>query len=90
MYIYPTYSNFAAMPFFHGVAFLLVLPVIIAIIAWVVVIKGFALWYAARNNQRGWFVVLLVVNTLGFIEVLYLLFWREDQNASAVVPSSAE
>ena len=37
------------------------------------VLKGFALWRAGRNNHGGWFVALLVFNTLGILEVLYLL-----------------
>jgi methionyl-tRNA synthetase len=87
--MYPTYSSFAAMPFFHGLAFLFLLPFIAIIVAWLIVIKGFALWHAARNRQLGWFIVLLIVNTLGILEVLYLIFWRKDRNAPAAASSSA-
>jgi hypothetical protein len=44
----------------------------LALFAWVVVWKGFALWKAARQDQRWWFVVLLVINTLGILEILYI------------------
>ncbi|MEJ0053683.1 MAG: DUF5652 family protein [bacterium] len=88
--MYPAYHTFGAMPFFHSLAFLFLLPVFAVLAAWVVIIKGFALWHAARNSQKLWFVELLVVNTLGILEVLYLVFWRKDKNASAAVPSSAE
>jgi methionyl-tRNA synthetase len=37
------------------------------------VLKGFALWRAGRNNQRGWFIALVLVNTFGILEVIYLM-----------------
>ena len=39
---------------------------------WTVVLKGFALWYSARAGQKWWFIALLVVNTLGILEIVYL------------------
>jgi methionyl-tRNA synthetase len=36
-------------------------------------LKGLALWRAGRNDQRGWFVALLLVNTLGILELIYLM-----------------
>ncbi len=42
------------------------------LIAWSLVWKGMALWRAARRGAKVWFVVLLVVNTLGVLEILYL------------------
>ena len=48
------------------------LVLFLAIIVWSLVWKGFALWKAARNKSAGWFIVLLVVNTLGILEILYI------------------
>jgi hypothetical protein len=31
------------------------------------------LWRAAQRRDMVWFVVLLVVNTLGILEIIYLL-----------------
>lgn len=42
------------------------------IIIWSIVWKGMALWRAARAGSKPWFVALLVVNTLGILEILYL------------------
>ncbi|MEK6818456.1 MAG: DUF5652 family protein [Nanoarchaeota archaeon] len=39
--------------------------------------KGLALWKSARNNQEVWFIVLLVINTLGLLEILYLFVFSE-------------
>ena len=49
----------------------------LALFAWVVVWKGFALWKAARNDQRWWFGILLVVNTLGILEILYIYVFAD-------------
>ena len=44
--------------------------------------KGFALWYAARGSQKWWFIALLIVNTVGILEIIYLLFFRPKPAAS--------
>lgn len=36
------------------------------------VLKGFALWRAARRGESWWFVALLVVNSLGILPGIYL------------------
>jgi hypothetical protein len=47
---------------------------IIPLAIWVIVWKGIALWKSARNNQMAWFVVLLLVNTIGILEIIYIFF----------------
>lgn len=42
-------------------------------VVWTVPWKGVALWRAARNGHRWWFIVLLVVNTLAILEIVYIL-----------------
>ncbi|TRZ64323.1 MAG: hypothetical protein D4Q79_01795 [Spirochaetia bacterium] len=44
---------------------------------WSIVWKGLALWKAAHLNQKYWFVALLVVNTLGILEILYIYIFSE-------------
>ena len=58
------------------IANLLGVPIwlLVVIGIWSVIWKGFALWKAGRKNQPIWFIVLLVVNTIGILEILYL-FW---------------
>jgi hypothetical protein len=46
--------------------------IFIVIALWTAIWKGFALWRAARNNSKPWFVALFIVNTLGILEILYL------------------
>ena len=59
------------MPFgqpWFGFAF----PLLFVAAVWALVWKGSALWKAARLGQRNWFVALLVITTLGILEILYL------------------
>lgn len=47
-------------------------PFIVIVILWSVFWKGVELWHSARRGQYWWFVILLVVNTLGILEIIYL------------------
>jgi len=47
-------------------------PFFIILFAWSLLWKGIALWRAAKSDQRNWFIVLLVINTAGILELLYL------------------
>jgi hypothetical protein len=51
-------------------------PILYLIIAWAVIWKGIALWHAARNKQLVWYIALLIVNTVGILEIIYLIFFR--------------
>lgn len=39
---------------------------------WSLFWKGLALWHSARKNDTSWFVVLLLVNSVGILEIIYL------------------
>jgi len=58
---------------FFGIA----LPILIIILIWSLIWKGIALWKAARKNSIMWFVILLIVNTLGILEILYIFLLSE-------------
>lgn len=49
------------------------------ILLWSLVWKGIALWKCGRNNQLVWFIVLLVVNTAGILEIIYLLWFQRKR-----------
>lgn len=44
----------------------------VPLMLWSLVWKGLALWKAARQGSPGWFVALLVINTVGILEIVYL------------------
>ena len=52
--------------------FFLLLPLIPLLIVWSVFWKGLALWHAGRRGEHWWFVLLLILNTLGVLEIIYL------------------
>jgi methionyl-tRNA synthetase len=41
-------------------------------IIWTLVWKGLALWRAALLRHKKWFIAMLVLNTLGILEIVYL------------------
>ncbi len=47
--------------------------------AWSIIWKGAALWRAARNNQMYWFVALILVNTVGILEILYIYVFAKKR-----------
>jgi len=68
--------------------FLLALaPFILVIALWTITLKGFALWYAARGSQKWWFIALLVINTIGILEIVYLIWFRPKSGINEVTPA---
>lgn len=57
-----------------------VLLLVIFIIVWTLIWKGLALWKAGRNSQLAWFIVLLLVDTLGILEILYIFVFQKERN----------
>lgn len=53
--------------------------VIIIIFAWSLIWKGLALWKAAKKNHFVWFIALLIINTLGILEILYIYIFSEKR-----------
>lgn len=45
---------------------------IISLVLWSIPWKGFALWKAARLSHKKWFIVLLIANTIGILEIFYI------------------
>ena len=50
-----------------------------AVIIWSIVWKGLALWKSARKDSKIWFIVFLVVNTSGILEILYLYVFSKKK-----------
>ena len=57
------------------VSILNVAPWVVAVLlVWSLIWKGLALWKAARLSSKWWFIILLVVNTFGILEIIYIYF----------------
>jgi len=60
----------------------------IVIVVWSLAWKGAALWKAARNNQLYWFTALMLVNTVGILEIIYIYVFtkkRPEIGSSSVI-----
>ena len=63
-------------------------PLLIALaIVWTLVWKGFALWRSAELRQRYWFIAILLVNTLGILEIIYLFLVAKNYKVEVVEQS---
>ncbi|MDD5152921.1 MAG: DUF5652 family protein [Candidatus Pacebacteria bacterium] len=51
-----------------------IVPALTVFVLWSLFWKGMALWHSAKRGDKIWFIVLLVLNTLGIVEICYLLF----------------
>ena len=47
-------------------------PLLPLLVLWSIFWKGLALWHSGRRGHVWWFVILLVVNTIGILEIIYL------------------
>ncbi len=45
------------------------------------ILKAWALWKAAKNNHKIWFITLLFINTLGIVEIAYLILDKTKFNS---------
>jgi len=62
-------------------------PIILVAALWSIVLKGYALWYAARGGQKKWFIALLVINTVGILEIIYLIWFRPKSALHETAPA---
>jgi methionyl-tRNA synthetase len=46
---------------------------------WSILWKGLALWRSANLKQRNWFVAILILNTVGILEIVYLFFFAKNK-----------
>jgi hypothetical protein len=49
------------------------------ILLWVLPWKGVALWKAARQESKVWFIVFLLINTLAILEILYIFIFSQKK-----------
>ncbi|HVW71535.1 MAG TPA: DUF5652 family protein [Candidatus Paceibacterota bacterium] len=59
---------------------------LLVIVLWEIFWKGLSLWHAARSGQWVWFIVFLIVNTGGILEIVYLIWFRGDKNSANLFP----
>lgn len=55
-------------------------PILYLLIAWSLVWKCIALWHSARNKQLVWYIIIFIVNTIGILEILYLILSKKRKD----------
>jgi tryptophan-rich sensory protein len=53
--------------------------VIFLLLLFTILVKGIALWKAARNGQKKWYIILFLINTAGILELLYIFVFSKKK-----------
>lgn len=53
---------------------------------WSLVWKGFALWRAAQKADKAWFIALMMLNTVGLLEIFYLFVFSRRITIPPIEP----
>lgn len=60
------------------------ITVLLILTVWSLIWKGVALWKAAKNGSNAWYIVMLVVNTVGILEIIYIFFFSKKKEEAVV------
>lgn len=50
--------------------FELIIVIILAI--WTILWKAYSVWNAVKHNHKKWFIALLILNTIGILDMFYV------------------
>lgn len=53
--------------------------ILFILFAWSIGWKGLALWHGAQNKEKVWFMVILIANTAGILEIAYLFVFSKEK-----------
>ena len=67
------------MPFLGFLPFAVAGLFLSVLLVWSLYWKAQALWRAARKDDKPWFVALLLINTAGILEILYLYHFSKRE-----------
>jgi hypothetical protein len=57
---------------------------LIFILVWSLLWKGVALWIAARKGTKTWFIALLIINTMGILELAFIFYFSKTSYTDAI------
>jgi len=80
---YQGYLNIVASQL--GISIETIALIITIIGIWALVWKGLALWKSSQKKQIYWFIALLVVNSMGILEILYIFIFSKLGKKSAKI-----
>lgn len=61
-----------------------------AIMLWSIAWKGLALWRSAQLSHKKWFIAILVLNTVGILDIIYLYFVAKKYTVVSETEEKAE
>ena len=64
------YGNALLPGFLAGWFSVLLIPLALWSVFWM----GWALWRAAKDDNKIWFIILLLVHTMGILDIIYIFF----------------
>ena len=67
--------------FFNPFGFLSFMPFLLGFVILDLILKALALWKAARNTQKIWFIAILLINSFGILPAIYLLLFSKKKKS---------
>ncbi len=68
--------------------------IMLIVLLWTLPWKIYAVWTAVKNKHKGWFIALIILNTVAILEIIYIFFiakktWPEVKKAflRAITPN---
>lgn len=58
-------------------------PFFLVLMAWSLYWKGRSLWVSARKCSKYWFIALLLINTMGILEIAYIYYFSKKESCCA-------
>jgi Family of unknown function (DUF5652) len=53
--------------------------IFLILVLWELIWKRKALWKAARESQKYWFIAMLILNTAGISPILYIFIFKKGR-----------
>jgi len=55
-------------------------PLLLVIVIWSIPWTFSAMWKAAQNGHKVWYIALLIINTAGVLPMLYIFYFSKNKN----------
>ena len=59
--------------------------ILFLIMVWTIPWKGVALWKAARNSHKKWFIAIFLLNTMALLEIIYIFYFTKKSEKKIVI-----
>jgi hypothetical protein len=56
---------------------------LILIFVWSTAWKAWALWIASKKDQKVWFLIFIILNTAGILEIFYIFYFSKQVKSAS-------